>query len=72
MIDLVVPHIALDESSSGFTITEFSSFVTSIFEEKSKANSHKGHLTLILLPAIVASTFSANTIGILPILDICI
>jgi len=70
IIDLVVPHKALAESSTGETIIEFSSFTTLTLLEKSKDNSHNGHFTLILLSTIVTSTFSSITIGILPILDI--
>jgi len=70
IIDLVVPHKALAESSTGVTIIEFSSLATLTLSEKSKDNSHSGPFTLILLSTIVTSTFSSNAIGILPILDI--
>jgi hypothetical protein len=70
IIDLVVPHKAFAESSTGVTIIEFSSLTTFTFSEKSKDNSHNGHLTFILLLVKVTSTLSSITTGNLPILDI--
>jgi len=70
IIDLVVPHKAFALSSFLVTTISFSFTETPTLFEKSKDNSHKGHLTVIVLPLILASTFSSITTGNFHILDI--